>query len=915
MRGLSELVRDQAATFFSELDPPVPFDPAQAKLVPDASPGFRTTRLWIEAMLRKTPVPLHQQGLSVAHTMLLDPLAYQRRAVAKALDRANLRPRLLIADAVGLGKTLEIGMILAELARRGRAESILVVTPRHVLEQMQRELWTRFAIPLVRLDSRGIQRVRRTLPATRNPFTYFPRVIVSIDTLKSDAYRSHLRRREWDVVVVDESHNVTNTGTKNHALVEVLARQCEALLLASATPHNGRPESFATLVDLLDPTAIVDPSDYEVADIQRLFVRRHRHSSDVAAEVGHLWAERPEPSMLSVAMTPEEEAVVEELWTTWLGPARTQRASALLAWGFAKAFLSSPQALRESVVNRLTPDRRDGREVRRSPEEEAVLRRLLALTDAAIAQGPSKLDALVEQLGAIGVGRGEPTRVVCFTERLATLRWLRQELPARLGMPEAAFAVLHGKLPDEEQQDVVEQFGLEGSPLRVLLTGDVASEGVNLHRQCHHLVHVDIPWSLIRIEQRNGRIDRYGQRHAPQISALVGLTAHPEFSADVRVLSRLLAKEHAAHRALGDAAGLMRLHDADREEEAILRALAERRDLDDVVPDPRADGTTSDQETGDDVGWSFEELFADLGERPAEEPETIEPLGFFTRDLDYLREALAEVDPDGATSWREFPDEGLAELVPPPDLVRRLDVLPQDYVAERGVRRRLVLATTRAAGERSLADARRTGSTSLWPEAHYLSPLHPVLEWVTDRALARLGRGEVPAVLADVEHPMVIMQGVMHDQRGQVLLHTVVALRFVGGEGVPPVVQDDGVGVLTRSGIAPGAVNPGRPFDAAAWGWLVPAAVAAMHEHLEFVGRERVAQVREPLVEQSLRIRRWRQETAARAAGLPAHRRERELARVERHGALAQDLAQAMTTNREPLVRPLAVLLPQGVGS
>ena len=143
--------------------------------------------------------------------MLADPLGYQQAAVRKALDQANLRTRILLADAVGLGKTLEIGMILAELIRRGRGERILIVTPRHVLEQMQNEMWSRFAIPFVRLDTLGIQRVRQKLPATRNPFSYFKRVIISIDTLKSRQYLDHLRRQTWDAVVIDESHNVTNS--------------------------------------------------------------------------------------------------------------------------------------------------------------------------------------------------------------------------------------------------------------------------------------------------------------------------------------------------------------------------------------------------------------------------------------------------------------------------------------------------------------------------------------------------------------------------------------------------------------------------------------------------------------------------------------------------------------------------------
>ena len=293
--GTSELVRDTSATFFSTLDHIESLDPADAVLVRDDSPRFRRSRLWVEAVLRKTPVPLHEPGLTVGQDMLLDALDFQRQAVAEALDPKRLRPRLLIADAVGLGKTLEIGMILAELTRRGRAERVLVVTPRHVLEQMQYELWTRFGLPLVRLDSDGIQRVRQQLPASRNPFTYFPKVIVSIDTLKSARYRAHLEHHKWDVVIVDESHNVTNSATLNNELARRLAPNTEALILASATPHNGKAESFAELIELLDPTAIVDRSDYAVQDIAHLFIRRHRHSPDVAREVGHMWAERPEP--------------------------------------------------------------------------------------------------------------------------------------------------------------------------------------------------------------------------------------------------------------------------------------------------------------------------------------------------------------------------------------------------------------------------------------------------------------------------------------------------------------------------------------------------------------------------------------------------------------------------------------------
>ena len=195
-QGLSELVRDTTASFYEGLDPDLRvLDPAEATVVADDSPHYRRSRLWLEATLRKTAVPLDSAALTVSVDMLADPLGYQQAAERKALDQGNLRTRILLANAVGLGKTLEIGMILSELIRRGRGERILIITPRHVLEQIQNEMWSRFAIPFVRLDSLGIQRVRQKLPETRNPFSYFKRVIISIDTLKSR--QSRCRRSGW----------------------------------------------------------------------------------------------------------------------------------------------------------------------------------------------------------------------------------------------------------------------------------------------------------------------------------------------------------------------------------------------------------------------------------------------------------------------------------------------------------------------------------------------------------------------------------------------------------------------------------------------------------------------------------------------------------------------------------------------
>lgn len=903
--GVSELVRDTEATFLTDLDDITPLAPEDARLVHDDTPGFRRTRLWLEAVLRKTPVPLHEQKLAVAHRMLLNDLGYQRQAVAQALSADNLRTRILIADAVGLGKTLEIGMILAELARRGRADKVLVVTPRHVLEQMQWELWTRFAIPLVRLDSQGIQRVRQQLPASRNPFTFFKKVIVSMDTLKSGRYRAHLEKHRWDVVVIDESHNLTNTGTMNNHLARVLAPNTDALVLASATPHNGKKESFAELVNLLDPTAIPNPADYDVSDIKHLFVRRHRNSPEVANEVGAEWAARPKPEVVEVPVSPAEEAVAAELVATWLRPAPgrsvvTGAGQKLFPWTLAKAFLSSAAALRETVANRL-------KRADLTPQERSALSTLDELAEVMAKSGESKLAKLVEYLREIGVGPKSERRVVLFSERLATLDWLLAELPGALGLPDKAFAKLHGGLADTEQMAVVESFQLADSPLRVLVAGDVASEGVNLHRRCHNLVHVDLPWSLIRIEQRNGRIDRYGQKHAPRITAFALTRGDDDFPGDVRVLTKLLQKEHAAHQALGDAASLMDLHNADIEEETITRALREGRDLDEVIPEPDGDGLDS---------FSF--LFDDEGEDLPAPPEVEQDYNLFPTDLDFLREALREVyrDPartgDQGVGWQEHPDEGLVELVPPADLRRRLRALPQSYLSDRQVTKRMLLAVTPETGNEHLRLARdRQGSQSLWPAAHYLGPLHPVIDWVIDKSLTRLGRNEVPLVVGDVDLPTVLVLGTLTNARGQIVSRIVNAMQFLA-EDADPIVNQEALAVLASAGVRHGGTNADARIDPDRWQWLVPRAVQAMRGRLQALHRERADQLAAPMWVAESRLEKWVAERTKLAENRdPAHRTVR-LRHVERYAAAGRELASSLEVTGEPGVRVLTVIVPKG---
>ena len=222
----------------------------------------------MESQLRTT-VP-NDGGIHVGHEAAMDLVPYQLDPARQALARP--RQRILIADAVGLGKTLEAGILVSELIARGRARRILVLAVKSMLTQFQKEFWNRFTIPLTRLDSIGIQRVRSRIPTNHNPFYYYDKAIISIDTLKQDAeYRTYLEQAYWDVIVIDEAHNVADrgTGSLRSRLARLLARRSDTLIMLSATPHDGRARSFASLVNMLDATAITDPDAYTEGGFSR----------------------------------------------------------------------------------------------------------------------------------------------------------------------------------------------------------------------------------------------------------------------------------------------------------------------------------------------------------------------------------------------------------------------------------------------------------------------------------------------------------------------------------------------------------------------------------------------------------------------------------------------------------------------
>ena len=370
--GVSELVRERRAIFLDSIDQIKVLRPEETELVADTSSRYAHTRLYLESLFRRTPAT--DTAIHLGHQAAINPVDYQLRPAARALGL--LRPRFLMADGVGLGKTIEVGVLLTELIRRGRGRRILVVAMKSILAQFQEELWGRFTIPLVRLDSVGVQRVQSKIPSSMNPFHFFDRVIVSVATLKNDVkYRQHLENCRWDAIVVDECQNVAmrtrggrGQGSQRAQLAKLLATQCDALILTSATPHDGSPQSFASLVRLLEPTAIADEDNFTHEEVADFFQRKFK--KDVAHEIAEAFPER-ETAPRHVAASAAENAFIDRLQAATFRTIDSGRGSGgiLFRTTLLKAFLSSPQACISTMDPPSAPsDERgqpDGRRTRR----------------------------------------------------------------------------------------------------------------------------------------------------------------------------------------------------------------------------------------------------------------------------------------------------------------------------------------------------------------------------------------------------------------------------------------------------------------------------------------------------------------------------------------------------------------------
>ena len=758
--GLAGIAKGKEAIFVDKLEGAdlKILDPAQVALIADQSSGYLDTKLYLEAALRSTP-PQSEASLVLGQAAI-DDLFFQHEPVLRALKQPRIR--LLMADDVGLGKTLQAGLVAAELAVRKRANRILVVTTRAMLVQFQKEFWTRFSIPLARLDSAAIRRMRNSIPANYNVFDQFDRAIVSVDTLKKDSqYRLALEQSKWDLIIIDEAHNVADrkasSGNKNlrARLASLLARQTDALLLLTATPHDGSANSFSSLIRMLDETRVPNPAELKRDDIEDLVVRRFRSSPEVVRDIRKKVPARTVVRR-SFDLDALEDSALQAIAELKLDmdekPGGRPRAIDLFRTTLAKSAFSSPAACIETVENRL---RRIGSGQARGSEQDVTA--LGHVRDAFVAIKPTGYRKYAELLALFKeikwTGRDKRDRLVIFSERIATLRWLQERLASDLGLAPEAVATVDGSQieSDEAIQKALEDFGQENASIRILLASDIASEGLNLHFQCHRLIHFDLPWSLLRFQQRNGRIDRYGQDRQPEIYYFIGESSHPRVR-DMWVLEKLVEKDAAAQLGISDPAVFLGVGDVDEEEAVVAEAVASGFGAEAFAKAMEANAEKGSAEQTDE--WAL--LMGAYGEvtdsAQAAEPRPARTARLFPDTFSFAasmlerqaeEDAPPKIDLDSRTIEFKLPDDLRATDSFGYANSRQVD--PQYMPAEAiGRGERIELTDSKDVIDTAIQRAR--GDESAWPKVQYLWDAHPLMDWLNDRAAGIFPAGEVPVV-------------------------------------------------------------------------------------------------------------------------------------------------------------------------
>jgi superfamily II DNA or RNA helicase len=550
---------------------------------------FATARLLFDAgrlSVRNASGPFRSIG-----KLSFRPRAYQMVPLIMAL-RQQSTIRLLIADDVGVGKTIEALIILKELLERGDIERFAIVAPPHLCDQWQDELRDKFGIEAVVIRSNTQARLDREIPDDTSVFRYYPFQVISIDYIKSPQRKQMFIQECPEFLIVDEAHTCSihssskNSRQQRHRLIkDISLKEDQHLVLLTATPHSGKPEQFQSLLGLIEEK--YGQMDLKEADSnQRRLLARHyvqRRRKEVERWLGDD-TPFPERDIKEYAydLSHAYAAFYKEAWNFTLGRATDGRQvkGRQKFWYWAaltllQGIMSSPAAGVEMFNNRIK--KAEDKDAPQEFEEDAfnpLLDDDFGLRDLSTAvllgarqlttdqlERMERMSADLERLKGIAYDfkAAEAVRLlrqwldegfnpVVFCTYIATAEYLgellKQELKDR--NREVDVQVVTGDDPDAVRRERVE--GMADSPCKILVATDCLSEGINLQEQFNAVLHYDLPWNPNRLEQREGRVDRYGQQTPKVKASILKSDSNP---IDETVFRVLLKKVREIHKSIG----------------------------------------------------------------------------------------------------------------------------------------------------------------------------------------------------------------------------------------------------------------------------------------------------------------------------------------------------------------------------